>query len=166
MPEASHRIVAALGLRRDKIADRLSRAIGPITVKSCMPASCACQTSRSRTVMVGGRRSVCQQELSRRANSLSSVRIRTLAVFKELRSGIRLSSRIAFGRRLQPLRFVNCGYQPLGADAEVYCGFGVFGLLGHVHTLEQAGDFNAGHGQGAIENGGVAGLLCRLGRCS
>src|SRR6267154_4941662 len=113
--------------------------------------------------MPGAWRSACQRAVSKRAKSASSVRMSTLALRKRARS-LKFDTG-GYRRRipLQLFRFVESGKQTLGADAQIDGGFGVFGLLGNVDAFLQARDFDASHGECAVEVGSVAGFFCRLG---
>src|SRR6266567_7993772 len=106
--------------------------------------------------MFGAWRSVCQQAVSSRPNSVSSVRMITLAFRNEnllpevpvRPSQSILVSVTAFLLRPAP-------EQPLRADPEVYRCFRILRLLGHVHTFLQSRDFHPRHVHCPVERGGI-----------
>src|SRR6266568_4140124 len=142
----AQRMTAVDGSRDRNTLVSFPSCMGPTTMRSWAGASWSCHESLLRTVTPGAWRSVCQQAVSNRANSVSSVRITTLACRNEGQL-LKFPSGSAGSLRypLQFLCFAERRGQTFRADSKIHCRFRVFCLLGHVHALLQSRHFHACH---------------------
>src|SRR5229473_2443756 len=156
----AHKMIAVAGSSDRNTLLIFPSRTGPTTTRSWAGASCFCHDSLLRTVMLGAWGSACQQAVSNRANSVSSVRMTTLACRKENPlPEVSVRPRRTSSHRLQLFCFVQRREQTFRTDPEVYRCFRILRLLGNIHALLQSSDFHARDVHRPLERRGIPRFL-------